>query len=94
MTAWRDHVHNGQRGVLPFNRRFQFNWKDTGELEEDYQTMAHPQSKLCYDGRSRLWVAQLLQRVARDSLARDELIYQLPELPALATRFVPWMEAQ
>jgi hypothetical protein len=94
MAAWHEHIHDSQRGVILLSRRFQFNWTDTGELEDDYQTMAHPQSKLRYDGRSRLWVAWLLKRATGDLLARDELIFQLPEVPARGSRFIPWTKAQ
>jgi hypothetical protein len=94
MAAWCAHIHAGQRGVIPVSQRFQFNWTDTGELEDDYQTMAHPQSKLHFDGCSRLWVAWLLKCAAGDSLARDELIYQLPEVPVHERQFVPWTRSQ
>jgi hypothetical protein len=56
MLTWHEHIHAGQQGLLPADQRFQFSWTDTGEVEEEFQTMAHPWSQLWYDGRSRLWV--------------------------------------
>jgi hypothetical protein len=67
---------------------------DMGELEDDYQTMAHLLSKLRYDGRSRLWVTCLLKRAAGDTLVREELLFQLLEIPTRAALFVPWSDMQ
>jgi hypothetical protein len=92
LRAWRDHIHNSQQGVLAPERQFQFSWTDTGEKEDEYQTLAHPQSSLRYDGRSRLWVARILKKAPLDALAQDELIFQLPELPLCEEQYVPWAD--
>lgn len=89
---WRDHIYAGQHGDISIRYRFQFYTLSEGLVDSDYRTLMHPGSSLRYDGSSRLWTARLLRQEDGDALARDELFFQLPLVPAPGECHPPWDE--
>lgn len=91
-NLWRDHIYDGQSGKITSRHRFQFYTIANDIIDSEFRTLMHPKSCLRYDGASRLWTTRLLRQDPGDTLARDELLFQLRAPPTEGEQYIPWDE--